>query len=127
MEKLRSEMNPAFQWNLSDIYQDYSAWEQALKDAAEKVAAVPEIAGTLGESAEALKKGLDRLYDAAERAERVYVYAFLNSSGDNSNAQAQDMEARATRLYVDFSTASAFLNPEILSIDSDIALPGERN
>ena len=119
MEKLRSEMNPAFQWNLSDIYQDYSAWEQALKDAAEKVAAVPEIAGTLGESAEALKKGLDRLYDAAERAERVYVYAFLNSSGDNSNAQAQDMEARATRLYVDFSTASAFLNPEILSIDSE--------
>lgn len=119
MEKLRSEMNPAFQWDLSDIYQDRAAWEQALKIAAGKVAAVPEIAGTLGESAEALKQGLDQLYEAAELAERVYVYAFLNSSGDNGDAEAQDMEARATRLFVDFSTASAFLNPEILSIDSE--------
>lgn len=119
MEKLRSEMNPAFQWDLSDIYRDHAAWEQALKEAAEMVAAVPEIAGTLGASAEALKKGLDQLYAAAERAEKVYVYAFLNSSGDNGNAEAQDMEARATKLFVDFSTASAFLNPEILSIDSD--------
>lgn len=119
MEKLRSEMNPAFQWDLSDIYRDRAAWEQALKDAAEMVAAVPEIAGTLGTSADALKKGLDQLYAAAERAEKVYVYAFLNSSGDNGNAEAQDMEARATKLFVDFSTASAFLNPEILSIDSD--------
>lgn len=119
MEKLRSEMNPAFQWDLSDIYQDRAAWEQALKIAAGKVAAVPEIAGTLGESAEALKQGLDQLYEAAELAERVYVYAFLNSSGDNGDAEAQDMEARATRLFVDFSTASAFLNPEILLIDSE--------
>lgn len=119
MEKLRSEMNPAFQWDLSDIYQDRAVWEQALKIAAGKVAAVPEIAGTLGESAESLKRGLDQLYEAAELAERVYVYAFLNSSGDNGDAEAQDMEARATRLFVDFSTASAFLNPEILSIDSE--------
>ena len=112
-------MNPEFQWDLSDIYKDHAAWEQALKEAAEKVAAVPEISGTLGKSAESLKNGLDRLYAAAEQAERVYVYAFLNSSGDNGNAEAQDMEARATRLFVDFSTASAFLNPEILSIDAE--------
>lgn len=119
MEKLRSEMNPAYMWDLSDIFCDKAAWEQALKEAGEKVAAIPAIAGTLGESAARLKEGLDRLYSAAEQAERVYVYAFLNSSGDNGNAEAQDMEARATRLFVDFSTASAFLNPEILSIDSE--------
>lgn len=112
-------MNPEFMWNLSDIYPDKSAWEDALKKAAEMVAGVPAVAGTLGESAVALKRGLDQIYAAAELAERVYVYAFLNSSGDNGNAEAQDMEARATRLFVEFSTASAFLNPEILSIDAE--------
>lgn len=119
MEKMRCEMNLEFMWNLSDIYPDKSAWEEALKKAAEMVAGVPAVAGTLGKSAEALKRGLDQIYAAAELAERVYVYAFLNSSGDNGDAEAQDMEARATRLFVEFSTASAFLNPEILSIDSE--------
>lgn len=119
MEKLRSEMNPVFQWDLSDIFQNREDWEHAFQEASKLVAGVPAIAGTLGESADALKTGLDKLYSAAEKAERVYVYAFLNSSGDNGNAEAQEMEARATRLFVDFSTASAFLNPEILSIDSE--------
>lgn len=119
MEKLRSEMNPVFQWDLSDIFQNREDWEHAFQEASKLVAGVPAIAGTLGESVDALKTGLDKLYSAAEKAERVYVYAFLNSSGDNGNAEAQEMEARATRLFVDFSTASAFLNPEILSIDSE--------
>ena len=103
MEKLRSEMNPVFQWDLSDIFQNREDWEHAFQEASKLVAGVPAIAGTLGESADALKTGLDKLYSAAEKAERVYVYAFLNSSGDNGNAEAQEMEARATRLFVDFS------------------------
>ena len=116
MEKLRSEMNPAYCWDLSDIYPDRAAWERALNEAAERVAELPKLAGALGASAEALKAGLDQIYAAAEIAERAYVYAMLYASGDNGDAEAQDMEARAMRLFVDFSTASAFVNPEILSI-----------
>lgn len=112
-------MDPAFCWDLSDIYADRAAWERALHSAAEKVNAIANVAGTLGRSAEDLKAGLDKLFSAAEEAERVYTYAMLYSSGDNGDAEAQDMEARATRLFVDFSTAAAFLNPEILNIDSD--------
>lgn len=112
-------MDPAFCWDLSDIYADRAAWERALHSAAEKVNAIADVAGTLGRSAEDLKAGLDKLFSAAEEAERVYTYAMLYSSGDNGDAEAQDMEARATRLFVDFSTAAAFLNPEILNIDSD--------
>lgn len=119
MEKTRKEMNPAYMWDLSDIYEDYDAWEFALKQATEKVAGISKIAGTLGQSAESLKQGMDLLFAAAEQTERVYVYTMLNSSGDNGDALAQEMEARATRLYVDFSTASSFLNPEILSIDPE--------
>ena len=116
MEKLRSEMDPAFCWDLTDIFADYEAWEQGLREAEKQVSEIPAIAGTLGESPESLKRGLDQLFAAAERAEKVYVYSMLYASGDNGDACAQNMEARATRLFVDFSTVSAFLNPEILSI-----------
>lgn len=119
MEKCRKDMNPQYCWDLSDIYTDKAAWEQAFKDAEAKVAGIPALAGTLGESAESLKAGLDALYAAAELTECVYVYTMLNSSGDNGDADAQEMEARATRLYVDFSTAASFVNPEILSIEAE--------
>ena len=42
MEKTRKEMDPAFCWNLSDIFEDIPAWERALKEAGELVAALPE-------------------------------------------------------------------------------------
>ena len=116
MEKLRSDMNPEFCWDLTDIYADREAWERALSEASGKVAAIPAVAGTLGRSAKDLKAGLDAIFSAAEQAERVYIYAMLRASEDNGDAQAQEMEARATRLFVDFSTSSAFLNPEILAI-----------
>lgn len=119
MEKKRSEMNPEFQWDLSAIYENVEVWEEALKQASEKVAGISEIAGSLGESAQKLKDGLDKLYAAAEQTEKVYIYSMLYSAGDNGDALAQEMEARATRLYVDFSTAASFLNPEILAIDEE--------
>lgn len=119
MEKTRKEMDPAFCWNLSDIFEDIPAWERALKEAGELVAALPEVMGTLSSSAEALKQGLDRIFAAAEKLELVYVYTMLYSSEDNGDAQAQEMEARATRLFVDFSTITASLSPEILAIDPE--------
>ena len=102
MEKLRSDMNPEFCWDLTDIYADREAWDRALSEASGKVAAIPAVAGTLGRSAKDLKAGLDAIFSAAEQAERVYIYAMLRASEDNGDAQAQEMEARATRLFVDF-------------------------
>ena len=117
MERLRSQMDPAFCWDLTHIFESEGAWEQALEEAAAQVASIPALAGTLGRSAADLMVGLDKFYAAARKAELVYVYAMLNSAGDNGDAHAQDMEARAMRLFVEFSTAAAFLSPEILSID----------
>ena len=110
-------MNPEYMWNLSDIFADKAAWEDAMQKAKGQVAQAAAVQGTLGKSAEDLKRGLDAIYDAAQHVNLVYLYAFLNLMGDNGDAEAQDMEARATRLMVNFSTETAFVNPEILSID----------
>ena len=115
----RNEMNPAFQWKLKDIFESNEAWEASMRECAAEIPEVAALAGTLGKSPEALKSALDRLYALAQKVERAYVYTMLYSSGDNGDTQAQEMEAKATRLWMDFSTATAFLNPEILSIDPD--------
>ena len=119
MAQNRRDMNPEYMWNLGDIFADKAAWEDAMQKAEEQIAKVVAVQGTLGKSAEDLKCGLDAIYAAAQQANLVYLYAFLNLMGDNGDAEAQDMEARATRMMVNFSTETAFVNPEILSIDPE--------
>lgn len=113
---IRSEMNPEFMWDLTPIYESDDAWRAALKDAEASVAALADIPGTLGRSAEALKNGLDRVYAVSEVAERVYAYAMLKKSEDGGNPASQEMEARAISMLVALQTATAFISPEILSI-----------
>ena len=115
--KARNEMDPRFQWDMSHIYADKAAWEEAYAKAEALVAELPALEGTLGASVESLKNGLDKLYAAAEAVELVYLYAMLCKSGDNGDPENQNMDGRAMNLYVAFSTAVSFFDPEVLSID----------
>ena len=56
--KTRNEMNPEYLWDLSHIFKDDSAWESACADAELAINAVSEVQGTLGNSAEDMKKGI---------------------------------------------------------------------
>lgn len=114
--KKRSEMNPETMWDLKPIYESDEAWRAALKDAEASVAALSDIPGTLGQSAAALKAGLDKVYAVSEAAEKVYAYAMLRKSEDGGDPASQEMEARAISMLVALQTATAFLSPEILEI-----------
>lgn len=117
--KNRNEMDSRFMWDLSHIFKDKAAWEQAYAEAAEAVQTVSAIKGTLGNSAESFKAGLDAIAEAMHKVELVYIYANLKKSGDNGDPENQEMEARAVGLYVAYSTAMSFFDPELLSIPED--------
>ena len=117
--KKRNDMNPDYQWDLTPIFEDAEAWRAALADAEAAVKGLESLPGTLCASAEGLKAGLESIYAAAEKVERVYSYAFLCKAGDNGDPACQEMEARAIRLFVDMETAMAFVNPEILTVPQD--------
>ena len=114
--KLRKEMDPKYQWDLTPIYESEAAWEADYAKAEQAIKALADLPGTLSQSGAALADGLRRIYAAAEKVERVYSYAFLMKSGDNGDPRCQEMEARAVRLFVSLEMATAFVNPEILSI-----------
>ncbi len=118
--KSRNEMNPTYMWDMRHIYESPEAWEAAYKEAEALVSELPALQGSLGASVEALKNGLDKLFAASEKVELVYLYASLCKSGDNGDPVNQNMEGKATNLYVSFSTAVSFFDPEILSIDEAV-------
>ena len=120
MMKLRNEIDQSLTWDLTQIFADDAAWEEAYHEAVATVQTVPAVKGTLGKSAEDLKKGLDVLYDAMHKAELVYVYTMLRKSLDNGDAKSQEMSGRAMMLFTRLSAAAAFLEPEILAINGDV-------
>ena len=63
--KNRTEMDPKFMWDLSHIFKDKEAWEKAYAEASEAVQTVAAIKGTLGNSAESFKAGLDAVAAAS--------------------------------------------------------------
>jgi len=117
--KTRKEMNPEFLWDLSHIFKDDSAWEAACEEAETAIAAVAEAQGTLGDSAEAMKKGIGLMCDAEEKVMLCYLYPMLKKSTDAGDSTFQAMEAKAMGLIVKLQSAAAFLNPEIVAIPED--------
>ncbi len=117
--KARNEIDPKYQWDFTPIYPSDEAWEQEVNDLMQEVEKLAAVEGTLGNSREALKAGLDMLAAVGERLERVYCYASLHRAADGGDPKAQEMDGKATNLYVRFSTATAFIEPEILEIPEE--------
>ena len=57
--KLRKDMNPEFQWDVSHIFADAKAWENAFDEVAKALPSLEAFAGTLSTSAEHLKNALE--------------------------------------------------------------------
>ncbi|MGI6238623.1 MAG: oligoendopeptidase F [Christensenellales bacterium] len=117
--KKRNEMNPEFQWDFTHIYPTRDAWEAAYADADARIAAIEQVKGTLGASADSLLAGLKAIEGASEIAERVYIYAMLHKSADSGDAEYQTLEARAMSMLVRLGAAVSFMSPELLAIPED--------
>ncbi len=117
--QLRKDTDPRYTWNFSDMYPSDAAWEEAYAEAEGLLGGVASIAGTLGESAESLKAGLDKIFAASEKLELLYIYSMLRLNVDNGDPTYQTMNGRAMHLLVRCSTAISFLEPEILAIPAE--------
>ena len=120
--KQRKEMNPEFMWDFSHIYATKADWEAALVEAEKAIEVAASYRGKLTASAEALAEGLDAIYAVSEKFEKAYSYAFLHKEADNSDPEYQEMSARAMSLYVKFSTAISYSEPEMLSAGKETLL-----
>ena len=112
----RNEMNPKDMWHLQDIYKDISAWEKDFSFAENAVNSFTSFMGKLGTSAQMLLDCLKKSNDTSLIIEQLYVYAFMGFHQDSTNTLYQGLSSRAETLIIQYSSATAFIVPEILSI-----------
>ncbi|MBR3179322.1 MAG: oligoendopeptidase F [Clostridia bacterium] len=118
--KARNEIDPKYQWDFTPIFENDAAWEKELSAVSAEVEKLSAVEGTLSLSRESFKAGIDALMAVSQRFERVYSYANLHRCADGGNPLYQEMDGKAARLYVRFSTAFAFAEPEILGIPEEV-------
>lgn len=117
--KARKDMDPRFTWDFTAMFASDEAWEAEIAALNAETDGIDKIKGTLGSSAKALKSGILAVQAIAERLERAYIYAMLHKSADGGEPKYQAMDGKAMNIYVKFSMACAFIEPEILAIPEE--------
>lgn len=113
--KERKDIKACDKWKIEDMFSDVEAWESEYAEC-EKL--IPQLAEYKG------KLNIENMFDIfnldekiGRMVDRIYVYANLRSNEDSRDNFYQGLCRRADSLIVKYSSACAFIEPEILALD----------
>jgi oligoendopeptidase F len=118
--------NPAYMWDLSDLYPTAEAWTAQHDKMLAAARALDRFKGTLGKSAKAMFTALDAISAVRKETERLYVYATLKGDENVSIAANQERVQLAQALAAILAERTAWLSPEILAVDPEKIAAFER-
>lgn len=107
---------PGAMWDLTDLYPNVAAWDDARKKTLADIPNLTKYKGKLGESAETLAAFLMAQSDIGRTVSRIYTYASLNADADLPVSANQERQAQAIDLFTALGEATAWATPEILSL-----------
>ncbi len=117
-ERDRSKVPEKWKWNLTDLYPTDDTWRQAKERFVAEYPNAQQFKGTLGVSAEQLLRCLDFTFTLAKNFNRLYIYAHLHADQDTRDSKYLGMVQEMAQLGADLGAKTAYIEPEILTIDS---------
>lgn len=111
--------NDQYQWDLSDLYPDLAAWEDARIAVAQQVRELPTLQGTLGDSAKSLLYASDKISTVYKDVVRIYIHANLRADVDTRNAENEERSQLARNLFTDLSASTSWYSPELLAVGEE--------
>lgn len=105
-------------WDLTDLYADAAAWEEAYSALKLRMQDLPELEGTLEKSAEKMADALDEIWDVQKELYRLYTYSSLLNDEDQRVGENQARYTRMVSLNTELRELTAWVAPEILEIES---------
>ena len=115
----RSEIPEKYRWDLRDLYPSTAAWTASKTAAEKRLPALAKFRGRLGVSAESLVVALSTMMSVHRDLSRLYNYASMLSDQDVRVSSHLAMRQTMDKLFVDYGTATAFVQPEILALGGD--------
>ena len=115
----RSSIEDRYKWDPSVIFPNKKAWEREKQALRKDIPTLESCRGKLGRSPKELKNCLDRVFAVMKRLEYLDAYASRLLDTDIRQSGPQAMVADAEKLYADFKAATAYMDPELLSLPED--------
>ena len=115
----RSEIDQQYLWATENIFPDREAWEQEFTALKPMIAQMGAFKGTLGQGPEQLLAALTLRDELEPRLVRVYVHASLLADQDTRVSEHQGMRNRVRSLFVEYSAATSWAEPELIAFGHD--------
>ena len=115
----RDQIDAKYKWKLEDLFPSDDAWEKAFEEFKVEIPKFKPFEGKLGSSSETLTECLILNDTLSLTLYRLIIYSNLRKSEDTRVSKYQEMGDRMSTVIADFNSASAFVEPEILTIPDD--------
>ncbi|MDQ0218836.1 oligoendopeptidase F [Peribacillus cavernae] len=116
--KSRQEVPVQEQWNLTDIYENKTAWEQDYQQIEKLTETLKAYDGRL-DDAQSLYNYLTQSEELSFLYRKVYAYAMLHVDCDTRDTTSQALLDRSSQLGQKVSAASSFFMPFLLSLEEE--------
>jgi oligoendopeptidase F len=117
-ERDSSRVPDEYKWDLTAIYPSDEAWRAEKEKLASQLPELKKFQGMLASSASRLADALETQSRLDKELARLYVYASMSSDQDTRVSMYQGMEQEMIQLNSRLGTEEAFIQPEILKIDT---------
>jgi oligoendopeptidase F len=114
----RKDIPEKYKWNLKDVYKSVDEWAADLNKVTSQIDDVAKYKGRLAESAQTFYDALNSYFNLQKEFAKLYDYASKLSDENLNIAANQALKQQASNLGTKISEETAFINPEILKIDS---------
>ncbi len=112
----RDQIESKYKWNLEDLYKTNDIWRSEKGKMEKSLDKFKKFQGTLNKSADELYDCLSLLMDKDKELSRLYSYASMLSDQNTKESIPLGMKQEMDQLATKFSSATSFIDPEILTI-----------
>ena len=118
-EKIRSEIEDKYKWDLTPIYKSEDDWKKDYEEVKNEIEKVKDFKNTFLKDGKELYKFL--VYDegVSRKIEKLYYYAHLNYDSNTLDEKYKVMNNMVTDLFSRYDELSSYVNPEILKLDKE--------
>lgn len=112
----RTDVDPAYTWDLSAIFASWEAWDAAIADLERRIEAFSGFAGTLGSSGARLAEALEAHDAIGQLSYRVWYFPSLTHDQDQRDNASAARRQRVQLLFAKLEHATSWFNPELLTV-----------
>ncbi len=113
----RKGVENKYKWKVEDIFPSDEAWEKSFSET-EKMIDFSEFEGKLGDR-QIMVRFTQKDQETSKKLERLHLYAHMRHDEDTRIAKYTAMQSRAMSLIVKYSSAIAFVQPELTALPEE--------